>query len=125
MAKKILLIDDDELITKSLSILLNKKGYETITARNAGEALEKVKEADFGLIICDVRMPVLDGIETIKQIRAYLNQSNKDLIPEILISGYADQDKYEKALSLKVAGYLFKPLDNDEFLQAVQKLIIK
>jgi len=106
MIKNILIIDDEELVTKSLLKLLRKEGYAAVIARSGQEAIEKVKETNFNLIICDVRMPEMDGIETIKQIRAYLEKSNKKLIPEVLITGYADEDKYKQALELKVADYI-------------------
>jgi CheY-like chemotaxis protein len=123
MAKKILVIDDEELITKSLLKFLKNKGYNAVVAKSGAQALEKVKESDFDLIVCDVRMPEMDGIETIKQIRAYLEKSNKKLIPEVLITGYADADKYEKGMDLEVADYLYKPFDNADFLQIIKKNI--
>jgi len=121
MAKRILIIDDEELITKTLLKLLNAKGYEAEVAKSGPEALEKVRQADFDLIISDVRMPEMDGIETIKQIRAYLSKENKEPIPEVLITGYADVDKYEAAGEMEVTDYLYKPFDNQEFLSIVQK----
>lgn len=123
MAEKILVIDDEELITKTLLKLLSNEGYNTIVVRSGKEAIEKVKQADFDLIICDVRMPEMDGIETIKEIRSYLEKSNKKLIPEVLITGYADADKYTSAMELEVTDYLYKPFDNKEFLQIVKKTI--
>ena len=111
MAKNILVIDDEELITKSLLRLLGSEGYNVAVAKNGSEALDRVKEADFDLIVSDVRMPELDGIETIRQIRAYLKTIDKKPIPEILITGYADKEKYETAMNLKVADYLYKPFD--------------
>ena len=123
MAKKILVIDDEELITKSLLKLLSNEGYNTTVVKSGKEALEKVKEIDFDLIISDVRMPDMDGIETIKEIRSYLEKSNKKPIPEVLITGYADADKYTSAMELEVNDYLYKPFDNKEFLQIVKKTI--
>ena len=123
MEKKILVIDDEELITKSLLKLLNSQGYITAVVRNGKEALNKVKEIDFDLIICDVRMPEMGGIETVEEIRAHLKKSNKKSIPEILITGYADLEKYQKAIELKVADYIYKPFDTTEFLRVVKKVI--
>lgn len=123
MAKQILVIDDEELVTKSLLKLLRNEGYNAIIARSGNEAIEKVKKSDFDLIICDVRMPGMDGIETIKQIRAYLEASNKKLIPEVLITGYADMDKYESGMELEVVDYLYKPFDNKDFLQVIKKTL--
>jgi two-component system response regulator HydG/two-component system response regulator AtoC len=123
MAKNILIIDDEELITKSLLKFLNKEGYEAAIAKSGAEALEKITEADFNLIISDVRMPDMDGIETIKQIREYLEKANKKPIPEVLITGYADVDKYQAAMQLEVADYLYKPFDNNDFLKIIKKTI--
>jgi YesN/AraC family two-component response regulator len=120
MAKNILVIDDEELITKSLLKLLDIEGYKTTVARSGSEAIEKIKETNFDLIISDVRMPGLDGIETIKQIRTYLKKSNKKAVPEVLITGYADVEKYEKAMNLKVADYLYKPFDKSDLLRVVK-----
>ncbi|MDP1854322.1 MAG: response regulator [Candidatus Omnitrophota bacterium] len=123
MAKNILVIDDEELVTKSLLKLLSKEGYNVVVARSGKEAIGKIKDFDFDLIISDVRMPELDGIETIKEIRACLEKMNKKSIPEVLITGYADTDKYEKGMELEVADYLSKPFDNVEFLQVIKKVI--
>ena len=118
MAKKILVIDDEELITKTLLKLLSKEGYEATVVRSGKEAMEKVKEIDFDLIISDVRMPEMDGVETIKKIRSYLKKNNKSLPPEVLITGYADKEKYEEAIALKVADYIYKPFDIKDFLMS-------
>jgi len=123
MAKKILLIDDEELIAKSLQKLLSLHGYKVDVIQDASKALQRIKEEDFDLIISDIRMPEMDGIETIMQIRQYLQESKKQLIPEVLITGYADLDKYEKAKELNVARYVNKPFDNDEFLQITKEIL--
>jgi CheY-like chemotaxis protein len=123
MAKSILVIDDEELVAVSLKRLLKKEGYNVAVAGNGKEAIDEVKESDFDLIISDVRMPEMDGIEIIKQIRSCLEKSNKKPVPEILITGYADSDKYEEALGLKVTEYLYKPFDNAELLRVVKKTI--
>ncbi|MCM8824482.1 MAG: response regulator [Candidatus Omnitrophica bacterium] len=123
MSKKILVIDDEELITKSLLKLLTTEGYDTTVVRSGKEAIDKIKEINFDLIICDMRMPDMDGIETIKGIRVHLKKLNKRSIPEVLITGYADKDKYEDALGLKVADYIYKPFDREDFLKVVKRTI--
>lgn len=121
--KRILVVDDEELITKSLFKILTNEGYAPTVAKSGQEAIEKVKASDFDLIICDVKMQEMDGIETIKQIRTYLEKTKRKLIPEILITGYADIDKYEKATDLKVTDYIYKPFDNTVFLKVVKKAL--
>ena len=123
MEKKILVIDDEELVSKSLIKLLKNNGYSAAIARSGQEAIERVKKDNFDLLVCDVRMPEMDGVETIKQIRDYLEKARKRPVPEVMITGYVDQDKYEKALDLEVVDYLSKPFDNNEFLRVVRKII--
>ena len=123
MKKNILLIDDEELVTVSLRKLLNRQGYDVVTANDVALALQKIKETDFDLIVSDVRIPGADGIEGIQKIRSAIKKLNKPSIPEILITGYADLDKYEKAMSLNVTKYLYKPFDNNEFLEIVKRIL--
>jgi len=124
MPKNILVIDDEELITKSLLKLLSSEGYSATVVRNGKDAVEKIKNDNFDLVISDVRMPELDGIETIKQIRSTLKKSNKRQIPEIIITGYADKEKYETAMvELKVHDYIYKPFERADFLKSIKKAL--
>jgi CheY-like chemotaxis protein len=123
MGKSILIIEDEELVTKSLLKLLSAEGYKVMIARSGSEGIEKVKDTEFDLIISDVRMPQMDGIETIMQIRQIRSKANKNQIPEVIITGYADKEKFEAAMDLKVADYLYKPFDKEEFLKVVKRTI--
>ncbi|MBD3361091.1 response regulator [Candidatus Peregrinibacteria bacterium] len=123
MAKKILVIDDEELIIKSLERLLNKEGFTVTVAENGAEAVERVRDIDFDLVITDVKMPDMDGIETLKKIREARRQMNKEVMPEIVVTGFADPDKFEEAIALDVTQYIFKPFDNAALLNAVKKAL--
>lgn len=125
MDKSILIIDDEEIITRSLKKLLKREGYTVSVVSSGGKALEEVKNKDFSLIICDVRMPQMDGIETIKRIRNILKEQGRQPVPEIIITGYADETKYKNAVDLKVADYIYKPFEIDEFLKVVRKNLNK
>jgi CheY-like chemotaxis protein len=121
MKKNILIIDDEGLVTKSLQKLLAREGYDAVVATSGQEAIEKFKNSDFNLVVSDVRMPQIDGIETIEQLRQLQKKLGKEPVPEILITGYADEDSYNRALKLKVADYIFKPFDTQEFLDAIKR----
>jgi len=121
MAKNILIVDDEGLVTKGLKRLLTKEGYNAVVAVSGQEAIEKFKNSEFDLIVCDVRMPELDGLVTIEKIRQLQNELAKKPVPEIIITGYADEDKYKNALKLKVADYIFKPFDTGRFLEAIKR----
>lgn len=121
MKKNILIIDDEGLVTKTLQKLLARENYNAVVAASGKEALEKFKTADFDLIISDVRMSDMDGIETIEKIRKLQEEMGKNSVPEILITGYTDEASYARALKLKVADYIFKPFDTKQFLDAIQR----
>lgn len=123
MAKNILLIDDDKLVGITLQRLLKAKGYNVFFVNNGSAAMQKVKEVDFHLIISDIRMAKLDGIETIRHIREYLREQSKDSIPEVLITGFADNESYKIAQKMGVADFIYKPFDSDKFIQIVERVI--
>ena len=123
MSKNILVIDDEEMVTLSMKKLLKKSGYEVDTSNSGTDAMKKIKESDFDLIISDIRMPGEDGIEIVKKIRAYLLDNKKEGIPEILITGYASEDKYKSAVELQVRAYINKPFDITELLQTVKEIL--
>jgi len=121
MSKNVLLIDDEKLVTKSLQKLLNQEGYNAIAVNSVAFALRKIKNIDFDLIVSDIRMPGVGGVEGLQKIRSTLLRLDKPAVPEILMTGYKDLDKYEEAVSLDVAMFIYKPFDNDKFLEIVKK----
>lgn len=125
MAKNILIIDDDKLIAITLSRLLTREGYNVTTARNGKTALSLIQKRDFDLILSDIKMPEMDGIETVKKIREYLAQNNKRPIPEIFITAYAKEEIYQKALQLNASGYIEKPFDIKALLRTAKEAIEK
>ena len=121
--KRILLIDDDELVLQSLGMLLESQGYNIERARNGFEAIEKAQNQEFDLVISDIRMPGMDGIELIKRLREINEDLRRRTIPEILITAYSDENTYLRALKLKVTDYLYKPFDMGAFLEVVAKRV--
>ena len=84
MSKKILIIDDEEILTKTFSILLEKNGYEVYTAKNGQDAQTMAEEEDFDLILCDIRMPGQDGVTIAKRISAIRKKQEKQEIDRLL-----------------------------------------
>lgn len=116
MAKNILVIDDDALVLKTIRKLLEREGYSVETAKSAREAIEKLSAQGFNLIVCDVRMPEMDGIEFLEEIK----KGNKPQIPIIYITGYASEEAPIKALRLGAKDYVLKPFDMDKLLESVK-----
>ena len=109
--KRILLVDDEEGFALLLSGILKKDGYEVELAHDGQEGLEKLKTFTPDVIISDVVMPKLDGIEMFKQIRATPQTA---AIPFLFISGYQDQQILERARKIGVFGILQKPIDVEQ-----------
>ncbi|MCX5696393.1 MAG: response regulator [Candidatus Omnitrophica bacterium] len=122
MPKSILLIDDDKLILVTLKRLLIREGYQVVTALNGEAALRKMKDDGFSLIISDIKMPQMDGVETVRKIREFLIQHGKHPIPEVFITGYAKEEICQKARELNAAAYLEKPFDVKALQDTVRKL---
>jgi len=123
MAKKILVIDDEELIIKSLSRLLEKNGYEVFIVKNGQDAFDMVEEEDFDLILADIRMPGMNGVEIIEKIKKEKSIKGQKQMPIIFITGYADEVIEKKARVLSPVGYLYKPFDNEKLLNAIKKIL--
>ena len=121
MAKKILVIDDEELIIRSLAKLLEKNNYEAFIAKTGKDALVMVEEENFDLIISDIRIPGLNGIETIKNIYEVLKNNKSKIPPVLFITGYADQECEQEAKSLNPIDYIYKPFDISSLVDRVRE----
>ncbi|MCX5696392.1 MAG: response regulator [Candidatus Omnitrophica bacterium] len=119
MAKTVLIIDDDRLVLKTLARYLKNCGYLVVQAMSGAEALEKVEISVPDLIISDIRMPGMSGIETIRRIREQADNHKKS-IPAIVITGYAGDEPSIQDGTLGIAGYLYKPFEIDEFIKVVK-----
>ncbi|MFP4458346.1 MAG: sigma-54-dependent transcriptional regulator [Candidatus Zixiibacteriota bacterium] len=113
---KILIVDDEKSMGEMLSIMLSRQNYEVSTRQSAEKALEAIQQQDFDLIITDIRMPDMDGLELIEQIR-------KDLpdIPIIVITAYTSLTSAVEALRLGAFDYIAKPFQKDIMSAAVRR----
>lgn len=115
--------DDDPLVLKTLSRFLTSRNFRIEAVRSGEEALEKAEKLNFDLLITDMKMPGIDGIGTIKEIRAILSKSNRPTIPEIIITGYIDTQAQTEAESLGITDYIYKPFIINDFIKAVKEKI--
>jgi len=122
MGKRILVIDDDLIVSKTLKMLLHKSGYEVSMADSGRKALDLIRENKFDLIISDIRMPGMSGIETLKKLRESEKEGDA-IIPAVIITGYAGEGQYFPDEALGVRDYLYKPFDNKELLEMVKKAL--
>ena len=114
----ILVVDDEPNYLIVLSELLKDEGFEVLTARSGDDGLKIVEETDLDLVITDMRMPKMDGLELLKAIKNY----NKDL-PVIMITAFGEVEKAVVAMQAGAYNYLTKPFNNEELLVNINKAI--
>ena len=98
---KLLVIDDDESIRKVLTVTLRDAGYQVLTAGDGESGLKIFAEEGPDIVLCDLRMPGMDGISVLKEIKA--RDPEKEVI---VITAYADMDLAIKALQLKASDFI-------------------
>jgi len=117
MAERILVVDDEDIIRESLSFILRKEKYEVEEAANGKIALEMLKESSYDLVITDLEMPVMKGIELLDELRKVNLQTNT-----IVITAYGSMETAIAALRSGASDYILKPVEFDELLIKVKKL---
>ncbi|MGA8281760.1 MAG: response regulator, partial [Desulfobacterales bacterium] len=108
---RIMVVDDEERFLASTKKLLEKKGYTVETAAGGAEALDKLIMVQPHVIILDVKMPGMDGIETLKEIKARF-----PLIEVIMLTGHGTVESAVTGLKSGAFDYLIKPIDVDDLL---------
>jgi two-component system response regulator AtoC len=114
---KILVIDDQNAILESLSMFFSEKGYETLTAEYGKEGLTKVQSEQPDIVISDIRLPDINGIEVLKTIR-----SINDQIFVIMITAFHDMETTIEAMKYGAYDYIHKPINIDELDVSVNKV---
>ncbi len=117
MNSKVLVVDDDPNICKIIAKELSTAGYEVDDASDGQEALERATGTDYSLVISDVMMPRMNGLEFFEALK-----KEKPDIPVILISGHTDFGFAVKGLNLGALAFLIKPFDNTELMKWVDKV---
>ncbi|MFH1768075.1 MAG: response regulator [Candidatus Omnitrophota bacterium] len=112
----ILVIDDEEEAREWLRRSLERRGYFVVTAGDGEEGLSKIKEFRAQIVICDIMMPKIDGIEFLEKARKY------NLAVEIImITGQSNLDSCVKAIENGACGYLVKPVNIEDVLENISK----
>src|SRR5918997_4162353 len=116
-ASTILLVDDEDAVQKLLSFPLERDGYRVIPARDGEEALARFSEHDVDLVVLDLMLPRLDGLEVCKRLRA------ESTVPIIMLT--ARDDELDKVLGLELGAddYITKPFSIREFRSRVRALL--
>lgn len=114
----ILIVDDEKNYTLILSAVLEEEGFETLTANSGNDALQILKSADVDLVITDMKMPGMDGIQLLESIK----EKDPDL-PVIMMTAYGTVEKAVEAMQKGAYNYILKPFENDKLVIYVNKAI--
>jgi len=114
---QVLIVDDNKGLCKTLSFILNKKGYTTTIASNGAEAIKLVTERPFDLILMDIRMPLMDGVEAHRRIKAIRSDA-----AVVMMTAYSVEDLIQQALDEGALGILHKPLDIEKIMAFTEEI---
>jgi len=116
--KKILIVEDNARNRRLLKVLLRSYGYQVIEAQNGAEALEAVRRNRPDLILMDIQLPGIDGLELVRKIKDKFGD-----IPIIAVTAYAMKGDRERILSAGCDGYVSKPIDTRELPKVIAKAL--
>lgn len=120
ITEKILVVDDEEIVCQSIKNILSRKGYEIENALNVEDAVKKINQTSFDLVITDLMMPKTNGMELMQIIRDHYPE-----LEVIMITGYASIETAVKATKLGASSYLPKPFTPDELAEATKNALTR
>ena len=120
MTKNILVCDDDPLLVDIVKFRLTSRGYHVQVATDGGEALERIEESAPDAIVLDYMIPVMDGLQVLRQIRQ--NSDTRD-IPVIMLSARKQETDVLSALELGASDYMVKPFSPEELVVRLTRLL--
>jgi len=117
---KLMLVDDEERFLSSIAKLLSKKGIDTVTAASGAEAIEILKHQTIHVVILDVKMPGMDGNETLLEIKRLF-----PMVEVIMLTGHATVESAVDGLKSGATDYLMKPIGIDELIRKAEEAFEK
>ena len=118
---KILICEDNRLANKTLSVVLEREGFETETAEDGNEAIDFLLKNDYDLLIVDIHLPYRSGLELVKFVRS---EQEKDT-PAIFLTAFSDPQMQRQAKELGIDGYIVKPFNPSDLVQKIRSILIK
>jgi two-component system NtrC family response regulator len=117
---RILVIDDDENITKVVAVILRDKGYNVDTARSGNEAVKKTQKNHYDLMLIDIKLPDMEGTEILAKIR-----DTTPKIRKVIVTGYPTLNNAVAAVNKGADAYIMKPFDVEKMLETVKEQLEK
>jgi len=122
MAYKILLAEDEPTIRRLMAMLLSRKGHEIIETDNGGPVVELAQQHQPDIILLDIMMPVVDGFEALRRVRA---TPGIDDIPVIFLSAKSQTEDRVEGLRMGADDYLLKPANPNELMERIDSVMLR
>ncbi len=120
MIKTIMTVDDSASVRQMVSFTLQDAGYNVIEASDGKDALSKIQNSDLNLIVTDLNMPLMDGIELIKNVRSHPKHK---FVPIIMLTTESQNEKKLEGKSAGATGWIVKPFKPEQLINVVKKVI--
>ena len=120
MSRKVLIVDDSELIRTILEDTLTDAGYDVCSVESGKDALGLVEDKHYDLLMTDLNMPQMDGLEFISEVRKI---PGRRFLPIVVLSSEEKQKKFVECVKAGASGYLEKPLDEEQIRSIMQTII--
>jgi len=116
---KILICEDNLMAVKTLSVVLNREGFETDSAVDGNEALNLIKKNDYDLMVVDIHLPYISGLELVKFLRSDLKKDT----PVLVLTAFSDKQMQSQARQLGISGYIVKPFNPSDLINKIKSLL--
>ncbi len=117
---RVLIVDDNENLCKTLSFILNRKGYATTTVHDGPDAIKQTEKTPFDLTLMDIRMPGMNGVEAFKKIKRL-----KPKAAVVMMTAYSVEELVQEALEEGAFGIIYKPLDIDKVISLIEEARVR
>jgi DNA-binding response OmpR family regulator len=117
---KVLIIDDEQLLLEDMELILEFEGFDPITAENGRIGVQMAQKHMPDVILCDIAMPQMDGFQVVRELR---KQPQTATIPFIFLSALASETDIESGLGTGANGYLVKPIDAGDLVNAIRSCV--
>ena len=115
-----MIVEDDPSVLRLVSYILEKEGHQVETALNGLAGWEMVQEHKYDLVLTDIRMPIMDGLDLLKRIKEHLPE-----LAVVVLSAFGNKDTALEALKLGAYDYLKKPIENQRLRALVKHIVVR
>jgi two-component system chemotaxis response regulator CheY len=120
MSERVLIIDDSATVREQVKSTLGEAGYEVLEAVDGEDGLARIREGALSLVVCDVNMPNMNGIELLEKLRA---EGRYGGLPILMLTTEGQPELIARAKALGARGWMVKPVQSEQLALAVKKLI--